>query len=125
MIIQARSRRKASGGRYKKLRARKKYMLGREPTLTKIGETSLKIQRGRGGSLKFKLLQTKFANIYNPKTKKSIKAEIKSVTENRANPQFVRSNIITKGAVINTDKGKARVTSRPGQEGIVNAVLLE
>jgi len=120
-----RSRRKASGGRYKKLRARKKYMLGREPTLTKIGEKSLKIQRARGGSLKFKLLQTTEANIYDPKSKKTIKAEIKSVTENKANPQFIRSNIITKGAVINTDKGKARVTSRPGQEGVINAVLIE
>jgi len=37
----------------------------------------------------------------------------------------VRRNIITKGAVIKTEKGPARVTSRPGQHGIINAILLE
>ena len=38
---------------------------------------------------------------------------------------YVRQNIITKGAVIMTDAGKARVTSRPGQSGSINAVLID
>ena len=46
------------------------------------------------------------------------------VIENTANPNYVRQNIITKGSVIETEKGKAKVTSRPGQHGVVNAVLL-
>jgi small subunit ribosomal protein S8e len=37
----------------------------------------------------------------------------------------VRRNIVTKGAIIETDAGQARVVSRPGQDGQVNAVLLE
>ena len=37
----------------------------------------------------------------------------------------VRRNILTKGAIIETDAGKAKITNRPGQEGTVNAVLVE
>ncbi|HJJ40868.1 MAG TPA: 30S ribosomal protein S8e, partial [Methanocorpusculum sp.] len=34
-------------------------------------------------------------------------------------------NLMTKGAVISTDLGKARIVSRPGQDGVINAVLIE
>ena len=52
-------------------------------------------------------------------------SKILKVVENRANPNYVRQNIITKGSVVETEKGNAKVTSRPGQHGIVNAVMLE
>ncbi|MEM2426420.1 MAG: hypothetical protein QXE83_05420 [Archaeoglobaceae archaeon] len=32
---------------------------------------------------------------------------------------------MTKGAIIQTEIGKAKVTNRPSQEGIINAVLIE
>ena len=51
--------------------------------------------------------------------------KIISVVENPANRQYVRRNIVTKGAIVQTEIGKALVTSRPGQDGIVNAVLLK
>jgi small subunit ribosomal protein S8e len=60
-----------------------------------------------------------------PATNRVIKSKIKTVKENPANPHYVRMNIITKGAVIETDAGLARVTSRPGQHGVVNAVLIK
>jgi small subunit ribosomal protein S8e len=47
-----------------------------------------------------------------------------AVIENTANPNYVRQNIITKGSIIGTEKGNAKVTSRPGQHGVVNAVLM-
>jgi len=62
-------------------------------------------------------------NVYTGK--KIEKTKIKSVIENKANPQYIRRNIITKGAVIETELGKAKVTSRPGQHGILNAVLIK
>ena len=52
------------------------------------------------------------------------KLKITAVVENPANRHFVRRNIITKGTVIETEKGKARITSRPGQEGVINAILI-
>ncbi len=53
------------------------------------------------------------------------KVEIETVLENPANPNYVQRNILTKGAIISTEKGKAKITSRPGQDGVVNAVLIE
>ena len=51
-------------------------------------------------------------------------SKILEVVENSAYPNYLRQNIITKGSIISTEKGNARVTSRPGQHGMVNAVLM-
>ncbi|NAT11387.1 hypothetical protein C4E22_07625 [ANME-1 cluster archaeon AG-394-G06] len=47
-----------------------------------------------------------------------------AVKSNPTNPFFARRNITTKGAVIETEIGDAVVTSRPDQDGIVNARLM-
>lgn len=100
-------------------------MLGRNASLTKIGEARKKQVSTKGGNTKERLFSTDKANLFDPKSKKYSTVKIKMVTESQANRNFVRRNIITKGTVIDTDKGKAKVTSRPGQDGVVNAVLLE
>jgi small subunit ribosomal protein S8e len=125
VIIQARSKRKASGGRYKSTLSKRTHMLGRNASLTKIGEFRKKQVSTKGGNSKERLFATNKANVFNPKSKRYEQAEIKMVTESAANRNFVRRNIITKGTVIDTSKGKARVTSRPGQDGVINAVLIE
>ncbi len=122
---QGRSLKKPSSGRRWASRKKRKYELGRESANTKIGaKRKVKIStRGKGS--KTRLLSINSANITNPETGESLKAEIHSVLENPADPNLARRNIITKGAVIDTEVGKARVTSRPGQEETLNAVLLE
>lgn len=123
-VSQLRSKKKISGGRYK-YRVKKKKNLGRLPTYTKLGKRKLKKVKGRSGIEKQKLLKEETANIYDPKTKKYSKLKILNIIDNKANRHFVRRNIITKGAIIKTEKGDARVTSRPGQEGSINAVLVD
>lgn len=124
VIVQSRSRQKPTGGRYKKSRKKKMYEMGRAPTLTRIDERKFKIIRTRGGNAKYRLLKTTLANILDKKTNKYEKIKIISVIENPANRHFVRRNIITKGTIIKTEKGNAKVTSRPGQDGTVNAVFV-
>ena len=124
LIQRGRIGRKPSGGRYKAARQKRKFEIGRSPTLTKIGAEKIKVIKTKGDSIKAKVLVAQMANVLDPKTKKYTKAAIKTVAECQANRHFVRRNIIVKGAVITTDIGKARVTSRPGQDGTVNAVLL-
>lgn len=124
-ISQFRSKRKSTGGRYKDLRKKRHSEKGSIPTHTKIGAVRKRVDRVRGSNTKSRLLMAEYANIFNPKTNKCVKAKILTATENPANPNYVRRNIINKGAVINTDKGKAKITSRPGQEGVINAVLIE
>ncbi|MCA1812834.1 MAG: hypothetical protein LC624_02650, partial [Halobacteriales archaeon] len=65
-------------------------------------------------------------HVTDPATKKTRKADIVApgVVTNSANPHYVRRNIITKGAVVNTNLGRVRITSRPGQDGTLNGVLV-
>ena len=123
-IVQSRPKRKVGGGLYRKSRAKRKFELGRIPMLTKLGERKTKKQRAIGGNSKTKLLNAEYANVSDSKTKKVKKVKIKGVLENPANKNYVRRNILTKGTIIETELGKARITSRPGQEGVVNAVII-
>jgi len=124
-LWQGRSERSKTGRKIREARGRRKFEIGREALLTTIGPIRTKKIRTTGGHQKTILLSTNIANVLDPKTGKTTKAEIKTVLENKANPHYVRRNIITKGAIIETTAGKAKVTSRPGQEGVVNAVLIE
>jgi small subunit ribosomal protein S8e len=124
MISQLRSRRTPSGGRYKDARKKRLTEMGRLPASTKPGVKKVKYVKVRGGNIKRKLVYGEIANVFDRKTKTYKKAKFTAVSENNANRQFVRSNILTKGAVIETEIGKARVTNRPGQEGYVNADLI-
>lgn len=124
MVWQGGSIRKPSGGRFRSARNKKKFEGGGEPAETKIGERRATMLRTRGANTKVRLLQTDVANVYNPKTNKCAKSKIITVVENKANPHFVRRNIITQRAIIQTELGKAVVTNRPGQEGCVNAKLI-
>jgi len=123
-ISQERSRRKVGGSRYVDFRKKKSCGLGRDPTHTKLGEVKKKTIRKMAGDRKEVNLTADTINLLDPKTKKSLKIKIDKVLENPANRHFVRRNIITKGTVVETSQGKARITSRPGQEGSINAVLI-
>ena len=123
-ISQKRALRKKSGAFLKDFRKKRQNELGSDPSFTKIGENQLKSMRTIGGNRKLRLMKVNVANLFNPKTKKYQKAKIVNSTENTANRNFVRRNILTKGAIIETDAGKAKITSRPGQDGVVNAVLV-
>lgn len=123
-ISQKKSLRKITGGRFKSL-TKKLATMGDTPTFTKVGEHKVKQKRKIGGNLKFTLLTTNKVNVLNPKTKKSQITEITAVLENNANRNFIRRSIVTKGALINTPLGKAKITSRPGQVATLNAILVE
>ena len=124
-ISQLKSLRKPSGGKYKQQgRKKKTYELGREPAFTKLEKRRAANIRTKSNNKKVRLFSTDTANLYDPKAKKYEQVKIKAVSENPANRHFVRRNIMTKGTVVETEKGKARITSRPGQDGAVNAVLI-
>ncbi|MBI2508243.1 30S ribosomal protein S8e [Candidatus Woesearchaeota archaeon] len=122
MKSQLRSRRKASGGRYKAIRKKKLRELGRDPLYTSIGKKKVNLYRGAGGNIKRSLVVADEANIFDGSKHKKVK--ILSVIGNSANRHFVRRNVLTKGAVIKTEIGDAKVVNRPGQEGQINAVLI-
>lgn len=124
VITQHRARRKRSGGRYKAWRKKRLRESGNIPAYTKLSKKVVKPHRTVGNKRKLFLLSAETANVYDTKEKKYMQLKIETIVENPANRHFVRRNIITKGTIIKTEKGNARVTNRPGQEGVINAVLV-
>lgn len=122
---QTRSKRKVSGSRYINFRKKKSSEVGRDPTFTKLSERKFKGIRILGGKRKLVLLSGDSVNLCDPKGKKCKNAKLKTVKESPANRDFVRRNILTKGTIVETDAGLARISNRPGQEGTINAVLIE
>ena len=118
------SKRSKSGRRIRYARGKKKFEIGRERHLTTIGKPAHKAVRTMGDNKKTRVKTTDIAYVIDPKNNKTTKTEIISVVENPANIHYVRRNILNKGAIIETKLGKAKVSSRPGQSGTVNAILL-
>ena len=116
-------KRKDSGGRKIANRNKRRFEKGFFPAETILGKDKSKIIRKHGGNEKARLLAVNQANISdaNGKTEKT---EILRVVRNPANVDYDRRGVITKGTMISTSLGTARVTSRPGQDGIVNAILV-
>ena len=123
-LWQGRSRRSNTGRRIRFARGKRKFEIGREALLTTIGSPKYKKVRTKGKNAKIRAKTIDIAYVINQNNNKTQKTEIKSVVGNPANINYIRRNIINKGAIIETNIGKARVTSRPGQTGIVNAVLI-
>jgi small subunit ribosomal protein S8e len=116
---------KISGGRYHKSKKKKKYELVRVPRVVKLKETKRKTLKTRGGNEKTVLLGENKINLIDPKTKKSKVVKIKNVVETPSNKFLARQNVLTKGAIIETEAGKAKITNRPSQEGNVQGILIK
>lgn len=117
-------KKKQTGGRKRAYRVKRNFEKGSFPVETILGESRRRLVRGRGGQIKVKLLKEKFASVTDPKSGKTEKTEILRVIRNKANVDYNRRGVITRGAEIETSLGLARVTSRPGNDGVINAVLI-
>ncbi|MBO3798144.1 MAG: 30S ribosomal protein S8e [Thermoproteota archaeon] len=117
-------KRKKTGGKSHPSRGKRKYEMGRPPTLTRLGENNIVEKvRVRGGGLKLRVIQAAYANVAVEKDR-VVKAKVLDVVDNPANREFGRMKIMTKGAIIKTEVGNAIVTSKPGSNGVVNAKLV-
>lgn len=124
---QGRDNKKPTGGRFRISSKKRRYELGSapvDPSLAPEGEYR-EIVRAYGGNKKIKLDSALFVNVTDPKTKTTKKSRIIKVKDNPSNVDYARRGIITKGAIVETELGDARITSRPGQHGLLNAVLLK
>lgn len=118
--------RKPSGGvKGRVAKVKRKALCGGPPKVPKVGPQQIQVERVTGGNIKIRLKSAQYANVYIPKEKRMVKAKIVSVVSTPANPDFAKKNQIVKGAIIQTEVGRAVVVSRPGQHGVINAVLVE
>lgn len=122
-LWQGKSRRKATGGRLRRGAKKKRREVGREPVAVAIGNDKREAVRVIGGGSKMRSFKAGRCSVIDSNGK-SHQTKILDVLENRADPHLVRRDVITKGALIQTELGKVRVTSRPGQVGMVQGILL-
>jgi len=114
---------KISGGRRVALRTRRKFEINRYPNEPLAGEQKTVTRKVRGKNVKTALVSAGFVNLMiDSKVKKT---KIIRVLENPTNNDYQRRGVITKGAIIETEDGKCKVVSRPGQDGVVNGILVK
>ncbi|MCK5302381.1 MAG: 30S ribosomal protein S8e [Candidatus Thorarchaeota archaeon] len=118
------SGRTSTGARKKRFKSKRKYELGRTPTETVMGEPKQRVVDSHGRHKKKPALRIQEVNVTDPTKNITYRAVIEDVEENKASMDYQRRKVITRGTIIKTSKGRAKVTSRPGQEGILNAVLI-
>ena len=115
---------KITGGRRVALRSRRKFEIDRYPNEPLAGEQQTVTRKVRGKNLKTALISANFVNLVLADSKVK-KTKIIRVLENPTNNDYKRRGVITKGAIIETEDGKCKVISRPGQDGVVNGILVK
>ena len=115
---------KLTGGRRHPLRTRRKYEIDRFPNEPLAGPQVTITRSVRGKNQKTALKTIDFVNLAVPNAKVK-RSKIVRVLENPTNNDYQRRGVITKGAIIETEDGKCKVVSKPGQSGAVNAILLK
>jgi len=114
---------KITGGRRHVLRSRRKYEIDRFPNEALIGEQITITRKVRGKNIKTSIKTIDSVNLAIDSKIKRVK--IIKVLENATNNDYQRRGVISKGAILETEEGKCRVVSRPGQHGTVYAILVK
>ena len=114
---------KITGGRRHVLRSRRKYEIDRFPNEALIGDQITITRKVRGKNIKASIKTIDSVNLAIDSKIKRVK--IIKVLENATNSDYQRRGVVSKGAILETEEGKCRVVSRPGQHGTVNAILVK
>jgi small subunit ribosomal protein S8e len=117
------TKQKKTGGKKRAFRTKRIYDQGGYTVETELAETERKKVSGRSKKTKTKIVKTNYVNISNPQTGITERLKILEVINNPANTDYNRRRVITKGAIIRTEKGIAKIVSRPGQDGALNAIV--
>ena len=115
---------KITGGIRHPLKTRQKFQIDRYPNEALMGEQETTTRKTRGNNRKTALKTVNHVNLVLPNAKIK-RSKIVRVLENQTNNDYQRRGVITKGASLETEDGKCKVVSRPGQNGVINAILVE
>jgi small subunit ribosomal protein S8e len=116
------AKRRATGGRTKPSRGRRAHERDGYAIEPLVGATAKRLSRRRGGTISAGLVYSDVANV-SDKSGKTVKAKILRVKKSPANRDYERRGVITRGSLLETEAGEAVVTSRPTDDGVVNATL--
>merc|ERR1711974_249997 len=96
-------KRRATGGKRKIHRKKRKFELGRPPALTKLGSQRIHPVRCRGGRIKYRALRLETRNYAWPSEAVTRKTRVLGVVYNASNNELVRTNTLVKSAIVQID----------------------
>ena len=117
-------KRKHTGGLIKHTRSRRSDEKDSFSVDTLLGDHSIRVKNSRGGNIKVSLVSDNSVNVIDKSNNSIKKVAITRVLKNPSNRDYERRRVITRGAILDTDLGKVRVLSRPGQTGIIDGILI-
>ena len=117
-------KRKRTGGKKVSSRGRRSYEKVSYSAETLKGKEKLVKRRARASHIRVVVKLAEYANVLDSTSNITSRSKILKTIENAASRDYERRGIISKGAIIETDKGNAKVTSRPGSDGVINAILI-
>lgn len=99
----SRHKRAATGAKRAQFRKKRKFELGRQPANTKIGAKRIHTVRTRGGNKKFRALRVETGNFSWASEGVARKTRITTVVYHPSNNELVRTNTLTKSAIVQID----------------------
>ena len=117
-------KRKHTGGLIKHTRSRRSDEKDSFSVDTLLGDHSIRVKNSRGGNVKVSLVSDNSVNVIDKSNNSIKKVAITRVLKNPSNRDYERRGVITRGAILDTELGKVRVLSRPGQSGIIDGILI-
>lgn len=99
----SRHKRAATGAKRAQFRKKRKFELGRQAANTKIGAKRIHTVRVRGGNKKFRALRVETGNFSWASEGISRKTRLANVVYHPSNNELVRTNTLTKSAIVQID----------------------
>jgi len=99
----SKTKRRLTGGRMPIHRKKRKFEMGRQPSLTKLGEKKIIEVRGRGCQKKKRALKLNEGNFMWVSEKVSRKCKIVEVVFNATNNELVRTQTLVKNCIVAID----------------------
>ncbi|SCV71426.1 BQ2448_3014 [Microbotryum intermedium] len=104
----SRHKRSHTGAQRAQYRKKRKFELGRQPAMTKLGAKRIHTVRTRGGNTKHRALRLESGNFCWPSEHTTRKTRIIGVVYNASNNELVRTNTIVKSAIVQIDAAPFR-----------------
>jgi small subunit ribosomal protein S8e len=101
-------KRRLTGGTKPKTHKKRKFNLGRQPAMTKLGSKLVREVRVRGGSVKNRALRLETGSYAWGSEAHAAKTRILNVVYNASNNELVRTNTLVKGAIVQIDASPFR-----------------
>ena len=104
----SRHKRRATGGRMPIHKKKRKFEMGRVPTMTKLGAKKIINVRGRGGNVKRRALRNDHGNFSWGSEAMSAKTRVLDTVYNATNNELVRTKTLVKNTIVLIDANPFR-----------------